>query len=131
MWERNSCCRQWTWLVGYLGHWTWLAQTLLQLKDPGTCDMQPKEGEISYHVSLPESLFADSIEASVVKNIFSLSKFRLAGENICGTSLVTLWLNLAEYSLVTNLFPPRDGLCFLCVFHVVCHLFVAKRHLGS
>ena len=41
----------------------------------------------------------------------------------------TLWLNLAEYLLVTDPFPAREGLCFpLSVFFT---LFAAKGYLGS
>ena len=52
----------------------------------------------------------------MVRVLFSVSKFRLARENICETSslgLVALRLSLVENSLVTDPFSPRDDLCIL------------------
>ena len=45
--------------------------------------------------------------------------------------LVTLWLNLVAYSLITDPFPPRDSFCFPLLCLLCCLSLIAKKHLGN
>lgn len=102
--------------------WSQLSVRLPEQRSWGLTQPQT-ESETLYRVS--RSLLAGSSGSKRAESPFSVSKFRLAGENIYGTTflgIVTLLKICYMYSWALQIFPPpRARRCFSLSPSVCCH----------
>lgn len=121
-----SSPQQLSWAARYSLDLTCLSTPTLRHRYP---EISPHEsqGQVRLLVSLPDLWLQDLMEIKVVR-VFFVSKFRLSGENLCGTSFLDI-AALVNLVLSTDSFLPKGDHCFcFSLFH---HLSQGRKTIGQ